>query len=87
MKPVLHILKERVLSVSDDDTALTADIKTQMLDYMESMYSGSDLHGILNVACFVDPQFRMDYIDSDTAVSIVKDCLCRESIGIVPEES
>ena len=54
---------------------------------MESKYSGSDLDGILSVACFVDPRFKTDYTESDTAVAIVKERLCRESIEMVPEEA
>jgi len=32
---VYHILKNEVLNISDDDTQLTKDIKTQILDFLE----------------------------------------------------
>lgn len=87
VKPVLHILKERVLSVADDDTLLTTDIKTQILDYLESKYSGSDLDELLNISCFVDPRFKTEYIEDATTVAIVKDRLSKEMVEMVSEEA
>ena len=43
IKPVMHILKTNVLSVSSSDTHLTADMKSKILQYLQNKYSGQDI--------------------------------------------
>lgn len=77
VKAVLHILKTEVLAVSTDDTTLTGDIKSRILDYIEAKYSDSRLSGLLDVASFLDPRFMKDYIDS-TDIDVVRERLVEE---------
>jgi len=39
LKPVLHLLKTSTLAANDEDTALTKEIKSLVLGYMENKYS------------------------------------------------
>ena len=39
LKPVLHLLKTSTLAAKDEDTALTKEIKSLVLGYMENKYS------------------------------------------------
>lgn len=43
IKPVLHILKTKVLKISDDDTNLTESIKDKILKYLQSKYNIGEL--------------------------------------------
>ena len=46
--PVIHhILKKEVLSIGDDNTQLTKDIKTQILRYLEQKYTNAEICELL----------------------------------------
>lgn len=62
LKPVLHLLKTETLAEKEDDTNLTKAIKSRALGYMEDKYSDPATQEILDVASFLDPQFKMGYI-------------------------
>lgn len=81
--PVIpHILKKEVLSIGDDDTQLTKDIKTQILSYLEQKYSDVEICELLNLATFLVPQFITEYIPTMIEVSVTKDRLAREGTEI-----
>ena len=77
IKPVLHILKTKVLKVSDSDTNLTKSIKRKVWDYLQNKYDEADIDGLLNVCTYLDPRFKSMYIDDDVDTALVKDCLAR----------
>ncbi len=85
IKPVLHILKIKVLSESTTDTQLTADIKHE---YLERKYSDSDTDKMLSVSSFLDPRFKAEYIGSAaTDLAVVKDRIAREGVELMPKDA
>ena len=53
IKPVLHILKNKVLKVCEGDTDLTETIKQQILDNLLIKYNDPDIDELLNVCTYV----------------------------------
>ncbi|KAJ8342807.1 hypothetical protein SKAU_G00327350 [Synaphobranchus kaupii] len=62
LKPVLHLLATSVLA-EDDDTDLSRSIKTKA--YLKDKYSDPDTQEILDVASFLGPRFKTQYIRAD----------------------
>ncbi len=88
IKPVLHILKTKVLSESSTDTQLTADIKRKILEYLENKYSDSDIDEMLSVSSFLDPRFKAEYNGSAaTDLAVVKDRIAREGVELMPKDA
>ncbi|KAK0132098.1 Zinc finger BED domain-containing protein 1 [Merluccius polli] len=65
VKPVLHILRSRVLAEEDDDVALTKAIKSDILSYLDDKFSDPPTVELLDTASFVDPRFKAAYISAD----------------------
>ena len=81
--PVIHhTLKKEVLSIGDDDTQLTKDIKTRILSYLEQKHTDTEICELLNLATFLDPQFITGYVPTMIEVSVTKDRLTREGTEI-----
>ena len=79
IRPVLHILKTKVLKVCEDDTDLTETIKQRVLDYLLRKYDDPDIDELLNVCTYLDPRFKESYID-EADITLVKDRLTREGV-------
>ena len=80
---VLHILKEDVLSVdTTNDSTLTSDIKTFVMDYMEKKYESNELQSLLNKASYLDPRFCNTYID-DLEKDDVKQMIAEEGVLLI----
>ena len=77
IKPVLHILKSKVLKVCEGDTDLTETIKQRVLNYLLIKYDDPDINELLNVCTYLDPRFKGSYID-EADVTLVEDRLTRE---------
>ena len=65
LKAVLHILRTQVLAEVDEDTTLTADIKSRILTYIEAKYSDPKISELLSITSYIDPRFMGDYIDEN----------------------
>lgn len=44
------------------DSTLTKSIKKRFIDFMEEKYTNSKTKEILNIATFVDPRFKIDFL-------------------------
>ena len=62
---VLSIFKKDILATCQDDTTLTADIKSSIMEYMEGKYSDSCTRELLHVSSYLDPRFCTTYIPDD----------------------
>ncbi|KAK0136507.1 hypothetical protein N1851_027366 [Merluccius polli] len=58
VKPFLKILTEDVLKPSDEDTALTSNIKRKMCSGFKDKYESAALQDLLAKACLLDPRYR-----------------------------
>ncbi|KAK7879064.1 hypothetical protein WMY93_034154 [Mugilogobius chulae] len=65
VKPVLHLLRNNLLKTEDDDTELTAKIKSTVNDYLTEKYKDPATDALLDMASLVDPRFKTQYIDAD----------------------
>ncbi|XP_038129439.1 E3 SUMO-protein ligase ZBED1-like [Cyprinodon tularosa] len=72
LKPVLHLLRTATLAVTDQDTDLTKEIKSKALHYIEEKYSDPATQELLDIASFLDPRFKTNYI-SEENVQFMKD--------------
>ncbi len=85
-KPVLHLLKTKVLVESDGDTTLTADVKARILQSMEGRYKSRVLNELLNVATFLDPRFMAYFTTDAVELAVVKDRLVCEGSELPGEQ-
>ncbi|CAL9689321.1 unnamed protein product [Knipowitschia caucasica] len=70
VKPVLQIFNNDLLKVKDNDTQLTKDIKTAILDYMNKSYKDSVTERLINMASLLDPRFRTEYLSESESEAI-----------------
>ena len=57
-----HIYTESLLQ-REEDTQLTKDIKQKVKDYLQDKYSDPNTISLLNIASFLDPRFKKEYMD------------------------
>lgn len=63
LKPVLHVLNNKVLAPGDDDTEeLTKHMKRAILQYLNEKYADPATDDVLDMASLVDPRFKISYI-------------------------
>ena len=80
---VFHILREDVLSVdTTNNSTLTSDIKTFVMNYMEKKYESNELHSLLSKASYIDPRFCTKYID-DLEKDDVKQMIAEEGVLLI----
>lgn len=70
LKPVLHLLATSVLAEDAEDTDLTRSIKSKVLTYLNEKYSNICTQELLDVASFMDPRFKVQYISADNIPAI-----------------
>ena len=74
---MLHNLGSRVLSQEDDNTPLTNDLKTR--------YSDPKVKDILNIATFLDPRFKADYVNG-VDLEMLEDMILNQGIEFIDHE-
>jgi hypothetical protein len=79
LKPLMHHITKEALSIKDDDTQLTKDIKEKAKSYLVHKYSDPDINQLLDLATFVDPRFKMDYTKASD-VNAVKARVTKEAV-------
>ncbi|XP_076832817.1 E3 SUMO-protein ligase ZBED1-like [Brachyhypopomus gauderio] len=79
LKPVLNLLATSVLAEDQDDTDLTRSIKTKVLTYLNDKYSDPSIQELLDVASFLDPRFKTQYITAEN-IPIIKTRLKTEML-------
>jgi len=80
--PVLHNLAANVLKQLPDDTELTKAIKKKIIDYLNDKYAEPTIQGILHIATFLDPRFKLDYVEGVDR-QILEDSILDEGMQIV----
>ncbi|XP_072563330.1 E3 SUMO-protein ligase ZBED1-like [Paramormyrops kingsleyae] len=61
LKPVMHLFNTSILKESKDDTELTRTIKTTVMGYLNKKYDDPTMDDLLDMACLVDPRFKLQY--------------------------
>ena len=67
VKPLLNHLLEKVL-VADDDTDLTKEMKERIKVDLELRYLDSEFDHLLEVSSFLDPRFKLIYVNNRAKV-------------------
>ena len=62
VKPTLHLFRTESLADEEEDTSLTREIKSKALAYLEEKYNDPACQELLDVASFLDPRFKFDYM-------------------------
>lgn len=65
LKPVIHLLNTEILNPKEGDTELTQEIKTKVLDYLNSKYTDPTTDELLTMATFLDPRFKTMYLSPE----------------------
>lgn len=65
VKPVLHLFRTQHLHVNEGETELTKEMKTRTMGYLEEKYADPTTDDLLDMATFVDPRFKMQYVKED----------------------
>ena len=63
MIPVLYNLANKILKENENDSTLTKNIKKFIVDYVEEKYADSKTKETLNIATFLDPRFKTDFVE------------------------
>lgn len=71
VKPVLHLFCTNLLKEKERDTQLTKELKTTIMTYLDEKYANSATDDLLDMAAFVDPRFKAQYITPDQ-VEVIK---------------
>ena len=80
--PVLHNLATKVLKETQDDSELTKTIKKKVTDYLNDKYAEQTTQDILHKATFLDPRFKLDYVEQQNR-EILEDSILDEGMEIV----
>lgn len=67
LKPVLHLLATSVLA---EDADLNKSIKTKALAYLNNKFGDPNIQELLDVACSLDPRFKIQHISTDNIPAI-----------------
>ncbi|CAI5669823.1 unnamed protein product [Oreochromis niloticus] len=70
VKPVLHLMKTSVLAEKEEDSDLTKSIKKKILEYLITKYENPATQELLDMACFMDPRFKVSYTSTDRVSDI-----------------
>lgn len=70
VKPAIHLLNTVHLAEEEGDSELTKTIKEKVLEYMNTKFDDPKTQELLDVACFVDPRFKANYISSEDVADI-----------------
>ena len=67
VKPIVQYITEKY-----GDSALTKEMKERMKVDLELRYSDSDIDQLLSIASFLDPRFKLGYVDDRESILEVK---------------
>lgn len=59
---MLHLFRTEVLTPSDNDTWLTKDIQTMIMEYLNEKYDDQITDDLLDMASLDEPCFKTQYI-------------------------
>ena len=91
VKPMLEYICKDLLADDTNDSALTNHMRKVIRDDLESRYSCANVALLVNIANFMDPRFKVDYL-SDDEFDLVKEeitmgVICHTSPEQEAEES
>ena len=85
IKPILDHFRTDILSVKENDVQLTKDIKSKVMAYLEDKYTDPEVNKLLDMAGFVDPRFKTNFIDNKD-LGTIKNCIAVEAMTIATKE-
>ncbi|KAL6455283.1 hypothetical protein MHYP_G00362780 [Metynnis hypsauchen] len=75
LKPVMHLFNTSILKEAEDDTELT---RTAM-GYLNEKYDDPAVDDLLDMACLVDPRFKLQYTQEEKREYIKDRCIDSDS--------
>lgn len=88
VKPVLQLLRTKLLTVNELDTQLTKDFKTKIMAYLDEKYADQATDDLLDMATLVDPRFKAQYIKPNKVEAIKTQALAEmmdDDQGLQPQ--
>lgn len=67
IKPVLSLFNTTILAPEEGDTDMTKSLKKKILEYLNSKYEERVTQELLDVASFLDPRYKTQYISVNDA--------------------
>ncbi|MEQ2180251.1 hypothetical protein GOODEAATRI_033935, partial [Goodea atripinnis] len=80
LKPVMHLFTS-IFKEAEDDTELTRTITTTVVGYLNEKYKDPDMDDLLDMACLVDPSFKLQYTQEEREYIKERDESREEAIG------
>ncbi|XP_061636646.1 E3 SUMO-protein ligase ZBED1-like isoform X1 [Phyllopteryx taeniolatus] len=87
VKPVLHLLNNSILVVQEDDADLTKKVKSEMLNYINKLYNCKATQELLDIACCLDPRFKMDFISADNKSQVSARVISEMTVTLETQET
>lgn len=86
VKPVLELIKGKLLSPNPNDTTLTAKIKENMCRVMTEKYSPLEIQDLLRKATILDPRYRGSMEDAEVLDDVKRELL-QELLDMMEDRS
>lgn len=84
IKPVLDHITGDVLEESEQDSVLLKNMKQAIRQDLTSRYTEEKAKGVMQMACFMDPRFKTNFLDSP--VDDVVDRCVQEGLKLTPPQ-
>lgn len=86
VKPVLELIKGKLLSPNPNDTTLTAKIKENMCRVLTEKYSPLEIQDLLRKATILDPRYRGSMEDAEVLDDVKRELL-QELLDMMEDRS
>ena len=74
IKPMIYLIKVKVLHVENTDTDLTKSLKQQIIEDLGQRYTDKEFNELLDIASVLDPRFQVKYLEEvDDVLAVVKE--------------
>ena len=70
IKPFLHHISTKALTIENDNTELTRDIKERIKPCLTEKYSDNEVNMLLDMATKLNPCFKVDYISANDLAAV-----------------
>ena len=74
IRPMIYLIKVKILHVETTDTDLTKSLKQQIIEDLCQRYTDKEFNELLDIASVLDPRFQVKYLEEvDDVLAVVKE--------------
>ena len=71
IKPLLKVIDDKMVTLKDEDSTLTCEIKSRIKNDLEGWYASTEINLLLDVCSFLDSRFKGNFSIDDEAVQTI----------------